>query len=153
MWCVESLRSWFVCRELLKSFVISGLPGLWELKYRNLITSVIVFVVTFLWFGRFCCTHDPAPIGGTSSFNSRMCDFDNAASTLHSEQTLCSNPAVSNMHTVIYSLFTISHRLSGGTIFTTPQTPYDWLPYGLASPTDAYARGLRRMLASSPLTS
>ena len=25
----------------LKSFVISGLPGLWELKYRNLITSVI----------------------------------------------------------------------------------------------------------------
>ena len=38
----------------LKSFVISGLPGLWELKYRNLITSVIVFVLTFLWFGRFC---------------------------------------------------------------------------------------------------
>ena len=28
----------------LKSFVISGLPGLWELKYRNLITSVIVFL-------------------------------------------------------------------------------------------------------------
>ena len=27
----------------LKSFVISGLPGLWELKYRNLIASVIVF--------------------------------------------------------------------------------------------------------------
>ena len=26
----------------LKSFVISRLPGLWELKYRNLITSVIV---------------------------------------------------------------------------------------------------------------
>jgi len=38
----------------LKSFVISGLPGLWELKYRNLIASVIVFVLTFLWFGRFC---------------------------------------------------------------------------------------------------
>ena len=28
----------------LKSFVIFGLPGLWELKYRNLITSVIVFL-------------------------------------------------------------------------------------------------------------
>ena len=40
----------------LKSFVISRLPGLWELKYRNLITSVIVFVLTFLWFGRFCYT-------------------------------------------------------------------------------------------------
>ena len=38
----------------LKSFVISGLPGLWELKYRNLIASVIVFVLTFLWFGRLC---------------------------------------------------------------------------------------------------
>jgi hypothetical protein len=32
----------------LKSFEISGLSGLWELKYRNLITSVIVFVLTFL---------------------------------------------------------------------------------------------------------
>ena len=42
----------------LKSFVISGLPGLWELKYRNLIASVIVFVLTFLWFGRFCYNVD-----------------------------------------------------------------------------------------------
>ena len=41
----------------LKSFVISGLPGLWELKYKNLIASVIVFVLTFLWFGRFCYKH------------------------------------------------------------------------------------------------
>ena len=41
----------------LKSFVISRLPGLWELKYRNLIASVIVFVLTFLWFGRFCYRH------------------------------------------------------------------------------------------------
>jgi hypothetical protein len=32
----------------LKSFEISGLPGLWEPKYINLITSVIVFVLTFL---------------------------------------------------------------------------------------------------------
>ena len=52
--------------------------------------------------------HDPAPIRGTSSIDSRTCDFDGAASALHSEQTLCSNPAVSNIHTVIYSLFTIS---------------------------------------------
>ena len=28
----------------LKSFMVSRLPGLWELKYRNLIASVIVFV-------------------------------------------------------------------------------------------------------------
>ena len=35
----------------LKSFVISGLPGLWELKYRNLIASVIVFgtYVLMIW--------------------------------------------------------------------------------------------------------
>ena len=35
----------------LKSFVISGLPGLWELKYRNLIASVIVFCtyVLMIW--------------------------------------------------------------------------------------------------------
>ena len=34
----------------LKSFVISGLPGLWELKYRNLIASVIVFTyVLMIW--------------------------------------------------------------------------------------------------------
>jgi len=60
---------------------------------------------------------------------------------------------VSNMHTVIYSLFTISRRLSGGTVLIALRTPYDRFPYGLASPMDAYARGLRRMLAPSPLTS
>jgi hypothetical protein len=32
----------------LKSFEIFGLPGLWELKYRNWIIAVIVFVLTFL---------------------------------------------------------------------------------------------------------
>ena len=52
-------------------------------------------------------TRDPAPIGGTSSIDSRMHDFDGAASVLHSEQTLCSNPAVSNIHAVVYSLFSI----------------------------------------------
>ncbi|XP_066307852.1 uncharacterized protein [Miscanthus floridulus] len=83
----------------------------------------------------------------------RMHDFDDAASALHSEQTLYSNPTVSNMCTVIYSLFTISHRSSGGTVSPTPQTPYDRFPYGLASSADTYARGLRRMLAPSPLAS
>ena len=34
-----------------------------------------------------------------------------------------------------------------------PQPPYDRFPYGLASPTDAYARGLRKMLTPPPLTS
>ena len=34
-----------------------------------------------------------------------------------------------------------------------PQPPYDRFPYGLASPVDAYARGLRKMLTPPPLTS
>ena len=82
-----------------------------------------------------------------------MHDFDDAASALLFEQTLCTNPTVSNMHTVIYSLFTISRRLSEGTVLTVSRTPYDRFPYGLASPTDACTRGLRRTLAPSPLTS
>ena len=53
--------------------------------------------------------HVPAPVEGAPSIDSGTHDFDDTASALHSEQTLCSNPAVSNMHTVIYSLFTISH--------------------------------------------
>ena len=96
---------------------------------------------------------DPAPVGGTSSIDSGMRDFNGAASALHSEQTLCSNLAVSNIHAVIYSLFTMPHRSPGGTVSPMPQTPYDWFPYGAASSADAYARGLRRMLAPSPLMS
>ena len=57
------------------------------------------------------------------------------------------------MRTIIYSLFTISRRSSGGIVLPTPQTPYDRFPYGLVSPTDAYARGLQRILAPSVLTS
>ena len=85
----------------------------------------------------------PAPVGGAPSIGSGMHDnFNDAASVLHSEQTLCSNPAMSNVHTVIHSLFTISHRLSRGTVVTASRTPYDRLPYGPVSPMDACARGL-----------
>ena len=50
-----------------------------------------------------------APIGGAPSIGSGTHDdFNDEASALHSEQTLYSNPAVSNVHTVIYSLFIIS---------------------------------------------
>ena len=37
-------------------------------------------------------------------------------------------------------------------MLSAPQTPYDRFPCGLVSPADAYARGLRRTLASPPLT-
>ena len=51
----------------------------------------------------------PAPIGGAPSIGSRTHDdFNDEAPVIHSEQTLCLNPAVSNMYIVIYSLFTIS---------------------------------------------
>ena len=61
------------------------------------------------------------PIRWTPSIGSETHDdFNDEASMLHFEQTLCSNPAVSNVHTIIYSLFTISRRLSGGTVLSTP---------------------------------
>ena len=92
-----------------------------------------------------------APVGGAPSIDSRTHDdFNNEASVLHSEQTLYSNPSMSNVHTIIYSLFTISCRLSGGTVLTAPRTPYDRFPYGLTSPVDACARRLRGTLSPSP---
>ena len=98
-------------------------------------------------------TRDPAPVGETFSIDSETRDLNAAASALHSEQTLYSNPTVSNMCTFIRPLFTISHRSPGGTAPPTPQTSYSRFPYGLMSSVDAYAQGLRRVLAPSPLTS
>ena len=72
---------------------------------------------------------------------------------LYSEQTLCSNPIVSNVHAVIYLLFSIFRRLFGGTLLSPPRPPCDRFPYGLASPMDTYAWGLRRMSAPPPLMS
>ena len=78
-------------------------------------------------------TRDLAPIGETSSIDFGTRDFDGAASALHSKQTLCSNPTVSNTLTFIHPLFTTSHRPSGGTAPPMPRTPYVRFPYGLAS--------------------
>ena len=53
----------------------------------------------------------PAPIGGAPSIGSGTHDdFNDARSALHSEQTLCSNPTVSNTRTFVRPLFTTSHR-------------------------------------------
>ena len=61
----------------------------------------------------------PTPIGGAPSIVSGTHDdFNDEASALHSEQTLCSNPAVSNVHAVIYLLFSIFHRLPSGTLLS-----------------------------------
>ena len=83
--------------------------------------------------------HVPAPIEGAPSIDPGTRDIDGAASTLLSEQTLCSNPAVSNRHAVIYLLRSIFRQIPGGLPLSPLQPPYGRFPYGLASPTDAYA--------------
>ena len=82
-----------------------------------------------------------APVGGAPPIDSGMHDNfnDDEASALHSEQTLCSNPAVSNVHAIIYLLFSIFCRLPRGTPLSPPRPPYNRFPYSLASPTDVYA--------------
>ena len=72
---------------------------------------------------------------------------------LRFEPTLGSNPTVSNVHIILYSLFNIFCRLFGGTTLSPPQPPCDRFPYGLASPVDAYARGIQKMRTLPPLTS
>ena len=86
--------------------------------------------------------HVLAPVGGAPSINSGMHDFDDAASTLLSEQTLCSNPVVSNMHAVIHLLRSILHQIPGGLPLSLSPPPYDQFPYDLMSPADTCAWGL-----------
>ena len=62
----------------------------------------------------------PAPIEGAPSINSGTHNFNDAASARHSEQTVYSNPTVTKMRTVIYSLSTISRGSSGGTVLPVP---------------------------------
>ena len=96
----------------------------------------------------------PPVRGGAPSVGSRPpSDLNDETPTLRFEPTLGSNPIVSNVHIVLYSLFNIFRRLSGGTPLSQPRLPCDQFPYGLASPTDAYAWGLQKMLTSPPLTS
>ena len=47
-----------------------------------------------------------APVGGAPSIGSGTHDdFNDEEPALHFEQTLCSNPAVSNVHAVIHSIY------------------------------------------------
>ena len=96
----------------------------------------------------------PAPIeGGAPSVCSGPPDgLNDETPTLRFEPMLGSNPTVSNVDIVLYSLFNIFRRLSRGTPLSPPQPSCDRFPYGLTSPTDAYARGLQRSLMPPPLT-
>ena len=97
----------------------------------------------------------PTPIGGgaPSVGSGPPDDLNDEAPALRSKPMLGSNPTVSNVHTILYSLFHIFRRVSRGTPLSLPRPPYDRFPYALVSPTDAYARGLRRMPTPPPLMS
>ena len=88
----------------------------------------------------------PAPIGGgaPSVGSGPPGDLNDETPALRSEPTLGSNPTVSKVHIVLYSLFNIFRRLPGVTPLSPPQPPCNRFPYGLASPTDAYTRGSKR---------
>ena len=64
----------------------------------------------------------PAPVGGgaPSVDTGTPGNLNDETPALRSEPTLGSNPAVSNVHTVIYSLVYIFHRLSGETPLSLP---------------------------------
>ena len=98
-------------------------------------------------------TRDPAPVGEMSSIDSGTRDLNGAASALHFEQTLCLNPAVSNIHAVLYLLHSIFRHTPEGLLLSPSRPPYDRFPYGLVSPMDAYARGLQKIMTPPPLTS
>ena len=85
-----------------------------------------------------------APIGGgASSVVSRTPgDFNDEAPMLRSEPVQGSNPTVSNIRFVIYLLFIVFRRFSGGTPLSPSRPPYDQFPYGLMSPVDANTWGL-----------
>ena len=81
--------------------------------------------------------------GGAPSARPRTLDDLNVETpALRPKPMLGSNSTVSNVHIGLYSLFNTFRRLSGGTPLSSTQPPYDRFPYGLASPTDAYAWGL-----------
>ena len=85
----------------------------------------------------------PTPVEGAPSIGfGTHDDFNDEAPALQSEQTLWSNPAVSNVHAVIHILRSILRQIPGGTPLSPTQPPYDRFPYGLASSAHAYAWGL-----------
>ena len=78
--------------------------------------------------------------GGAPSIGPRTLDDLNVETpVLRLEPMLSSNPTVSDVHIVLYSLFNTFRRLSEGTSLSPPRPPCDQFPYGFASPVDACA--------------
>jgi len=75
--------------------------------------------------------------GGALSTSPRPLDDPNIKTlALRLEPILGSNPMVSNVHVVLYSLFNTFHRLSRGTPLSPLRPTCDRFPYGFVSPTD-----------------
>ena len=94
----------------------------------------------------------PTPIGGGAPFvGSRPPgDLNDETPALRSVPTLISNPTMSNIYIVLYSLFNIFRRLSGGTPLSPLRPPCDRFPYGLVAPMDVYAQGAPKDDGTAP---
>ena len=77
-------------------------------------------------------------------------DLNNEAPALCSDPMLGSNPTVSNVHIILYSLFNIFRRLSGGTPLSPLQPPCDRFSYGLASPRGCVRTGAPKDADAAP---
>ena len=94
------------------------------------------------------------PIRGAPFVSSRTPgDLNVEVPALRSEPTLGSNPTMSNVHIILYSLFTIFRRFFGETPLSLLRPSCDRFPYGLVSPANMYAQGFRRMSVLPPLMS
>ena len=106
------------------------------------------------------CLHEevlvPVPTrGGAPSIecNGPLDDLNVETPTLRLEPMLGTNPTVSDLHIVLYSLFNTFRQLFGGTLLSPSQPPCDLFPHDFMSPMDACVRVLRRMLTPPPLMS
>ena len=83
-------------------------------------------------------TRGGAPFTGLGPLD----DLNVKTLALRLEPMLGSNPMVSDLHIVLYSLFNTFCRLSRGTPLSPPRPPCDLFPYGFASHVHVCARGL-----------
>ena len=84
----------------------------------------------------------PTGGGAPSTGPGPLDDLNVETPTLRLEPMLGSNPTVSDVHIVLYSLFNTFSQLSRGNPLTPLQPPCNRFPYGIASPMDACTWGL-----------
>ena len=74
----------------------------------------------------------PAPVGGgvPSIGSGPPNNLDDETPALRTKPTLGSNPTVSNVYIILYSLFNIFCQLPGGTLLSPPRPPCNRFPYG-----------------------